>query len=259
MGNVNMNWALGRMILGLILGCGNSSIVVATQSGSKKLVSSFGAKSQETTATPHQLQGADIFKMNQQRHKKLEKVKTLLEDPKAQNSILEKKLTHLMKVYRQQYSAFAAKIDHRTMGAGQTSNNGLPVNLTPRSHRKYRTIMQEMKRVLEEMNQQDAPFVEIYQKAVYCHGLFSHLEALLDEQSLLKTWEQSGLSDEGAVGRRQAQEMGGMGDLDHKTRRRGSSVFEEDLGMSGPVIIVPAFLGKQHGVDRLIDNNDDNR
>ncbi len=254
-----MRRVLIKLIFAAILGCGESSFVDATQSGSIKLASSFGTESKNITATPNQLQGADIFKMYLQRQKKLENVKILLEAPKGQNNILEKKLALLMKIYRQQYSAFAAKVILRSRGASQTSNNNLPANFAPKISRKYQTIIQEMKELLEEMNQRDAPLVEIYQKVVYCHGLFSHLEALLDEQSRTRTEGQSGVSEEGASGRRQAHEMGGLGSIDHRIHRRDNSVSEEDLRISGPVIVIPISVGKRYGIDRLLDNCDDNR
>jgi hypothetical protein len=231
-----MQGVLVRFICFFILGAGGSCVDAASHSSLKKEViapDSFVNKSP-------QLQSADIFKMFEQRQKRLEKVEGLLKDPKPQKTIMDKKLALLMKLYRQQYSTLSAYI--KSQGVG----------LEPKLNMKYRNIIKEMKGLLNDIDQKDAPFLLRYQKAIHCHELFSNLEALIQNGVDVKESSESSV----ILSRpRQGQATGGTGEIDHAPRKRGALSRKQELENMNPAIVVPASVGKEYGFDKLIEDD----
>lgn len=233
-----MYGVLKRVIFCVFFGSGSSLIVHASQLDVKKEIA--GHKSFSTQS--HQLQGADIFKMYEKRQKKLERVGGLLKESKPEKTLVEKKLALLMKLYRQQYSTFEAQVNAKNTG------------LNPNANMKYRNIIKEMKGLLEGMNQQDIPYLERYQKAMYCHELFSDLEALLKNNASKETKAKLGIEERLSHGR-QALSTGGSGEMDYAARKRGDLSREEELENTNSVIVVSGSVGKQHGLDKLIEDD----
>lgn len=227
---------LAKFMCLFLFGVGGSCVSIASYPSLNKEVPSRDSFANQSP----QLQSSDIFKMFEQRQKKLEKVGGLLKNPKPQKTIMEKKLALLMKLYRQQYLTLSAYIKSRGTG------------LEPKINMKYRNIIKEMKGLLDGIDQKEAPFLVRYQKAMHCHELFSNLEALIQDKADTKEQSEAGLILSRS---RQGQDIGGTGEIDHAPRKRGTLLRKQELENMNPAIVVPASVGKEYGFDKLIEDD----
>lgn len=146
---------------------------------------------------------------------------------------VDHELEALKKVYRRQYSFF----DRQKL---------------PSQGGRYKSIMDEMRMLLDQLDQKELSYLVKYQKALHCHELFASLERMLmKDNSLEEVGAESPLSP-GGMGYHLDVTTSPSGDVEQTPRKKVRKPRPEEVD-DMPFMAVSSSTAVKHGLDKLLD------